>query len=398
MQSGRWKIFALWIGAVLPSVGGARGAELTGVITQVEQAEESVQLTGPGVATVPAAKPWQVVRAGVRFKIPAGARISVLCSTRRFVRIQGPASWSLNGKSCALGQPLELADYNLIVPRGGRLRVVPGSLTLELGTRGNEDDLLAPVVLSPRNTRLRTLRPTVSWIRVPAAVEYQVEWNGRGSTAFALRLDAEKVTCAVGWEGFDICSLPWPADRPDLPRGQAFFLKVSARQGIAGPWHEAREVKAETLALEETERLEARLRDLQALGLDGEARQLARAGLLAESLLLDEAAEIYRQILLSAPSAEMEVTLADTYLIRGLLRLADAHYRKALEGGDCAVRAAAAFGLGRIEYSLAHYPDASAHFRNAVELYTRVKLSAEATAARQALAAADARRPQRGPR
>jgi hypothetical protein len=398
MRAGKLKIVTLWMGTVLPIAAGVQAEELTGMITQVEQTGESVQLAGPGVDTVPAAKPWQVVRVGVHFKVPSGARLGVVCSTRSFVRIQGPASWSLSEKSCALGKPLQPADYGLIVPRGGRLRVVPGSLTLERGTRGDEDDLLAPVLLSPRNITLRTLRPPISWVRVPSAVEYQIEWNGGRSTAFSLRLEADKVKCAVGWEGLDICSLPWPADRPDLPPGHTFFLRVSVRQGIAAPWYGARAVKVETLEPDEARKLEARLRDLQDLGLDAEARELARAGLLAESRLLDEAAEIYRQVLASAPSAELEVTFADTYLARGLLRLADAHYRKALDGGDCAVRAAAAFGLGRIEYSLAHYAEASARFREAAEIYTHAKLSEESVAARQALTEADARAPLGGPR
>ena len=398
MQVGSLRFVILWMGAILPIAGCAHAEELTGVITQVEQAGESTLLTGPGVATVPAAKLWQVVRAGAQLKVPAGARIGVVCSTRSFVRIQGPQSWSLSKKSCALGKPLQQADYGLIVPRGGRLRVVPGSLTLELGTRGDEDDLLAPIVLSPRNVRLRRLRPAIYWVRVPSAIEYQIEWNGRGNTAFSVRLDAEKVTCAAGWERLDICSLPWPTDRPDLPRGQTFFLKVSARQGIAAPWNEAREVKVETLEPDENERLETRLWDLQGLGLDGEARELARAGLMAEDLLLDEAAESYRQALATTPSAELEVTLADTYLVRGLLQLADTHYRKALDGGGRAVQGAAIFGLGRIEYRLAHYPEASADFRKAAEIYTHIRLSEEAGAARKALAKADARTPRRGQR
>src|SRR5215217_4060965 len=200
--------------------GKAQAGDLTGVITQTEQAGESIQLSGPGTNTVSLARPWQVVRAGVQFRIPKGARVGIVCSTRSFVRIAGPASWSLDKKSCVLGKPLKPADYALIVPQGGRLKVVQGSLALEQKTRAEEEDPLAPIVLSPRNTSLRTLRPSIAWVRIPTAAEYQIDWSGGGNNAFTLNIDKEDVTCAVGWEGLEICSIPWPADRPDLPPGQ----------------------------------------------------------------------------------------------------------------------------------------------------------------------------------
>jgi hypothetical protein len=385
-------IILMHLASLFPGI--VRAGDLRGLVTQVEEAGESIQLSGPGADANPLAKPWQVVRQGTRFTIPKGARVGVVCSTRSFVRIEGPASWSLNEKTCALGKPLTPAAYTLIVPQGGRLKVVHGALGLEQEVRGDDEDVLAPLVLGPRNTASRTLHPSIAWLRVPAAVEYQIEWSGRGDSPFTLRLDVKNVLCAAGWEGLDICSLPWPAGHSDLAPGQTYFLKISARDGIVAQWHESRAVEIRILRTEELGTLEARLRDLDGLDLGKTAHEAASAGLLAETGLVAESAERYRRVLAWAPSAELEVTLSDVYLKMGLFRLAESHYKKALDSGDCGVRAATAFGLGRIEYSLANYSEASIRFREAVKIYAQTGLSEEEAAARKAAAKAEDRIPK----
>lgn len=379
-------------GLLAPASAGA--GSLTAVVTQVEKGGESVQLQEAASRSILPPKPWQVVRAGARFVVPKGAHLGIVCSTEYFVRIEGPASWELDEKACARGRHLARVDYELIVPQGGRLRVVPGLLGLTQEMRGNEDDLLAPTILSPRNTALRTPRPAISWVRVPSAVEYQIEWSGRGQASFQLRVDAEDAHCAAGWESQEICSIPWPADRPDLPPGQTFFLKMAARDGIVAPWHESLAVEIHTLEEGETAKLEARLHDLEGLGLSGTALETARAGLLAQNRLLADAAEALRKLMASSPAAELEVTLADTYLRMGLLRLAASHYTKVASNESPTVRAAAAFGVGQIEYSRNLYAEARVHFLEAERLYAGEGLTEEKNAAQRAAAKAEERIPK----
>jgi tetratricopeptide (TPR) repeat protein len=391
MTHGTVRAMALLLASGLPGSGSAGAASLTAVITQVEQAGDSAQLREPADRSILLPRPWQVIPAGARLTVPVGAHMGIACSTRHFVRIEGPASWTLDAKACSLGQLLALADYELIVPRGGRLRVIPGLLGLEQEMRGDDEDLLAPTILSPRNTALRTLRPAIEWIRIPSAVEYRIEWNGRGQDTFELRLDAKTTQCAAGWEGLEICSLPWPTDRPGLSPGQTFFLKISARDGIVAPWHEAPTVEVRTLEAGDVAKVEARLRDLQSLSLDGATPETAKAGVLAEEKLFADAAEIYRRLVASSPAGELEVTLADTYLQMGLLRLADRHYAQAATKESPAVRAAAAFGRGRIEYSRARYSEARARFREAEEMYAHEGLQEEKDFAHRAAAKAEER-------
>lgn len=379
-------------GLLGPALAGA--GSLTAVVTQIEEGGETVQLQETASRSLLPPKPWHVVRAGARFVVPKGARLGIVCSTEFFVRIEGPASWELDEKACSHGRHLARVDYELIVPQGGRLRVVPGLLGLAQEMRGNEDDLLAPTILSPRNTALRTPRPSISWVRVPSAVEYRIEWSGRGQASFQLRLDAEDAHCAAGWEGLEICSIPWPADRPDLSPGQTFFLKMAARDGIVAPWHESPAVEIHTLEVGKAAKLEARFHDLEGLGLSGTALETARAGLLAQNQLLADAAEAYRKLVASSPAAELEVTLADSYLRMGLLHLAASQYSKVATNESPTVRAATAFGLGQIEYGRNRYAKAKAHFLEAERLYAREGLKEEAAAAHKGATKVEARIPR----
>ncbi|HEV7507891.1 MAG TPA: hypothetical protein VGS07_23610 [Thermoanaerobaculia bacterium] len=378
----------LLLSLIFVADGVAGSTELTGVLTQVDG---TVQLAGLGVNDLPVASLWQVIHAKVTVRVPEGGAVGVVCSNRHFVRLQGPASWSLTEKSCLAGRELTPGEYALVVPQAGRFKVVSGLLTLEREIRvAAGDDSLAPLLLSPRNTVLRSPRPSVSWLRLPAAAEYRVEWSGRRS-AYDTRLVAGDVVCAADRGGADVCSLPWPSDRPDLAPDETFFLRIAARGGTVEPWHWTDPVEVRTPRVSAAATLEGRLRDLESLGLEGPALEMARAGLLAQGELYADAAEAYRQALAAAPTPELHATLGDVYLAMGLLQFAEPRYREAARDGGPSVQAAAAFGLGRIEYARARYREAAMDFRQARELFAGQNLGEEETAARQAAERATAR-------
>jgi len=368
----------------------ASAAELTAILTQVEG---TVQLAGPGVSDLPLATLWQTIRAGVAVHVPAGGSAGIVCSSRRFVRLHGPASWSLTEPGCAGGKELTPGEYALVAPQGGRFRVISGLLTLEREVRaGQGEDPLTPEVLAPRNTALRVLRPAVSWTRVPSAVEYRVAWNGR-QVGYDKRLAAGEVSCAATTAGYEACELPWPADRPALAQGEIYFLEIGSRGGGVEPWHSSPPVEVRTLGAAALAALGERLRRVASLGLEGPGLEVARAGVLAGAGLLAEAAEIVRQVLAITPTGALRVTLADIDFAAGLFRLAEPLYRETLDSGPQAVRAAAAFGLGRIEYARERFREAASDFRLACQLYAQEHLDEERAAACQAAAGAAARLP-----
>jgi len=363
---------------------------LTGVISQVSGV---VRVSGPGVGPVPLATPWQIIQAGVTVTLPEGAAVGIVCSNRHFIRLQGPASWLLSERNCAAGKELTPAVYAVLAPHAGRFKVIRGLLVLEREMRGAADPR-APVILAPRNTVLRVPRPTVVWTRVPSAAEYLVEWNGRGAETSSTRLPAAGLSCAAAAEGTDACSLPWPAERPDLPPGGIFFLTIAVRKELVEPWHYSTEVKVQTLDLAAAGTLEGHLRDLESLGLEGAQHEAARAGLLAEAGVYSDAAEAYRRALALAPTPELRITLADIDSKIGFLRSAELLYLQAIAESDAAGQAAATFGLGRISYSRRRFREAAAQFNRARELYAGLKLKEEEVAAHEAEAEAEKRVPE----
>jgi tetratricopeptide (TPR) repeat protein len=360
-----------------PSSGIAQEADLTGLIAQVDPSGGRVELKGPGVGTVPVATLGQVVRSGVEFEIPKGIKIGVICSIRRFLSIEGPASWSLSREECLRGKMLPLSAYSLMVPRGGRLGVVPDVFVLEEKTRGDEKDRLAPIIVGPRSTVLREPRPYIFWLQIPSAVEYKIDWAAHGQNAFVLRLDAKAVLCRLGWEGLDICYVSWPAEQAGLAPGQKFSFRISARDTIKGPWHESASAEVRTMSRGESASVDDLLRDLEHMPLKGAMLEAAEAGLLAEEGLLADAAEKYRGLVESDLTGELEVTLADAYLRMGVLQLAEIHYKKAAEAPKPVVHAASVFGLGRIDFSRDRYAQAAANFREAEAIYGREGLEDE---------------------
>jgi hypothetical protein len=372
---------SLLLGLRSAAFGAESSAGLTAILTRVDG---TVQLAGPGVGRALLARLWQVVPAGVTVRVPEGGAAGIVCSNYRFVRLRGPESWSLTDQSCATGKELTPGEYALVAPQAGRFKVVRGLLTLERELRRVDGgDPLTPLVLSPRETTVQSPHPTVSWSRVPSAVEYRVKWNGKRSGNYDTVLKADDIACAPEPGGVEACAQPWPPDRPDLPPEETFTLWIAARGGT-DPWHWTDSVEVRTQRLSAASALEDRLQGIEKLGLEGSSLQAARAGLFAGEELFADAAEAYRRALALAPSPELRVTLADVYLVVGLHPLAETLYHEALAEGAPAVRAAATFGLGRLEYSRLHYLEAAAAFRQAREGYAGMNLGEEEAAARQA--------------
>jgi tetratricopeptide (TPR) repeat protein len=299
----------------------------------------------------------------------------------------------LTAAACEAGVALTAGEYALVAPEAGRFKVVSGLLTLEREIRtGTENDPLVPQLISPRSTTLRSPRPTISWLRVSDAIEYRVELSGR-SAVYDTQLKAEELVCARDADGANLCTLRWPADRQDLGSDETFFLRIAARGRLVAPWHWTEPVKVRTQAKGEATDLEKRLQDPGGFGLEGSARDLAQAGLLAQAELYMDAIDAYRRAFAAAPSPELSATLGDLYLTVGLLTLAEPRYREAARNGGPAVEAAAMFGLGRIEYARTNYREAAKDFQKAHELYEKRGLGEEEVAARQAAEKAAARAP-----
>lgn len=366
----------------LPLVALTPPPELTARVTQIDG---TIGIAGSGVRNQPVANLWQVVRPGVTLRVPAAGFAGLVCSDRHFVRLKGPTAWTLTAKACASGRLLSEAQYALVAPRAGRFNVVAGLLVIDRELRfARGDNPLAPVTFSPRESLLRSFRPAVSWLQVEGAEAYLVEWQNEGLEDRRYRIPAAEASCRHEPDGLELCTFPFPADATDLAPGTKFTLTVSARDRTSRTWFADAPVDVTTPTLKDAAQIEAELAELKTLGFERAALSTSEGGLLASRGLFSDAANAYRQARASDHSLELGITLADLYLVTGLDFLAEPLYREALSAEPSTVRAAAAFGLGRIAYERQRFPEAAAFFEQARKGYAELGLCDEAEAADRA--------------
>ncbi len=390
-----WKAVAFMI--ALAAGGSSQRSELTAVFTQVQGNVMVAEATSPirGQSEVPPrhAQFLQVVKSGDRLTLSSGSGAVLLCSSDLRVELTGGNELRLTDELCRKGKRLTPGTYLRLAPAAGRMRSLAGALDLEGESRGgDEEDFAVPIVLSPRNTKIRDARPTLLWTQVSEATEYEIELNG--PKTFRLSLDASEVVCTETWGDSKVCSLPYPTQAPDLPPGTLSFLSVRTRRGLASPLREeAKPSRIERLSPDKAEDIRIKLEQLEDLPLDEAARQLLEADLYARQGLYAEAIPAYRKVLVVRDIPEVRVTLGDVLLEVGLLRMAARTYQEALDGNPgTAVQAAAEFGLGRVEYTRMSFEHAECHFRKARELYASLGLKEEAAAAKRGAGAANAKR------
>ena len=159
--------------------------ELTAVLTQIEG---QVTLSSPSRAefrSIRRAAQRQVLRRGEVVHVPAGAQVTLICSTERLVSLTGPRDWVLDATACGQGLPLPESSYRNLTSYAGRILPRNGALLLELETR-NVEMGLGPILLSPRDTAVMDAYPRLVWTRVPDAVEYEIELRGPVETSIRL--------------------------------------------------------------------------------------------------------------------------------------------------------------------------------------------------------------------
>lgn len=326
-------ILPVLLGACFPAGGTAAWAAETPALTAlVVRTAGTVTGEAPAGGLVPLAR-YRVVPGDLELSVPAGGRLELLCSSDRAVHLDGPVSGHPVAAACEAGHPLLPGTYRATTTAGRTLAVEHSAATrrrvLQLKSRGSEeDDPRVPILLAPRETAVRRARPDIRWTRVPGAREYVVELVG--SEPWTVRLEAEDVPCAPQEHPpatLDVCTVPWPAEAPELPPGEAVYLAVGARTGIVTPLRSAAPRRVRLLpadAIREVDATRDALRGLELPpgGIGGPAGgELAEALLLARAGLRGEAAEVVRSALAARPSA-------DAFLLQGALQL-DAHLPRA---------------------------------------------------------------------
>jgi hypothetical protein len=337
----------------------------------------------PGLASLPRqaggqARPFQPLRPGANLHLASNANVTVVCYNDRSFRATGPTTVSVTDRRCRTGTPLRSGSASSVRPDDGRVAVYGGSLIWVEPPRENEADYgRIPIILSPRNTGLLELEPTLQWVAVGGAVEYVISLSG--PTPFEdITLDADDLSCVDDARTAPnrMCSLPWPVSTWTLDRGQTYFLTVSACTGVAAPLRPSEKSRLQTLASDEATQVQGVATDIQGLDLDPVTQDVLLAGLHVEHGLYDRAIRAYERALDVQPAPVLYVTLGDIYREIELHHLAFNAYQNALDllaqVEDEAVRAAAEFGIGQVYYARSNYVEAEEHCAVAVELYQQL--------------------------
>ncbi len=359
--------------------------DLTAVLAQMEGDVTVVSKGRSEFGSVRRAAQRQILRKGEGLRLPAGAQVTVICSTETLVSLTGPKDWALDASACARGVPVPESSYRNLTSYAGRILPRNGIQLLELEPRNT--DGLTPVLLSPRESAVLEASPRFVWTQVPAAVEYEIEI--RGAVETSIKLAAGALDCGPGsgpWRDLVVCA--WePSDRwPPLEPGKPVALKLGSRQSLNGPLHQAREaLTLHLLSPSEQSRAQESLSQISKLSLDETSRLLLAAGTYVQHKLYVEAIDSFDRALMGQELSEARLALGDIYLTLGLTSLADREYLQVLAGApDSPAQAGAVLGRGYVAYLLKRYRDARAHFEHAFEIYSKLGLAEEAAAARAA--------------
>jgi tetratricopeptide (TPR) repeat protein len=374
---------------LLASQGAAqKPADLTAVLTQIEGQVTLSSESRAEFRSVRRAAQRQVIRRGEVVHVPAGAQVTLICSTEMLMSLTGPRDWVLDATACGRGLSLPKSSYRNLASYAGRILSKSGALLLELESRYVEVGL-GPILLSPRNTAVMDAHPRLAWTQVPDAIEYEIKLRGPVETS--IRLTADDFHCGHGsgpWHDLNVCSwMPsakWPALEPD----KAVSLEFSSRQASTASFRQLREVyQIHLLSVNDRRSVQEGLSQIATLPVDKASRLLLTAGAYVQGGLYADAITTYDKALKTQEMPDARVTLGDLYLTIGLIALADREYRQVLTGTpDPATQAAAELGLGQVAYFRKRFSDAQAHFERARALYTTLGLLAEAEEARGAAA------------
>ncbi len=233
-------------------------------------------------------------------------------------------------------------------------------------TRGPDTDTGAfPVVISPRKTMMRTLRPTIRWSPVVGAKE-TITYN------VTLYADAMKVI----WSR-DVASetrLAYPDKEPSLRPGQTYKVVVRS-EGSSSRQEHTPGLGFTTLTADQAQRLadeEARIKRLELP--DAQTRFLI-ANLYAARELYSEAIEQMEDMFTAMKESVVVSALGDLYATIGLNREAERKYLTALSlisARDFDGQGLIERNLARVYENLGIIEQAVTRLREAIRTYRRL--------------------------
>ena len=275
-----------------------------------------------GVAPVNAAE-GMLIRRGYLLTLAATARATVICGDgKKWELAPGP-----QGCPCTKPCTPEICGINYDGSTIG-------------ATRGPDTDTgLFPVVISPRKTMLRNLRPTIRWTPIANKKEritYKVTLYGEGMKVIWTRDVASETRLA------------YPDKEPPLMPGQTYKVVVTADDTSSLQDHSP-DLGFTTLTAGEAQALADKELDKKRLGLPETQTRFLVLNLYAARELYSEAIEQLENLYVTMKEAAVAKMIGDLYATISLDREAEKKYLEALS-----LTSARDFeGLGMIQKNLA---------------------------------------------
>jgi hypothetical protein len=233
-------------------------------------------------------------------------------------------------------------------------------------TRGPDTDAgLFPVVISPRKTLLRNLRPTIRWAPIAGAKE---------STAYNVTLYGDGMKVIWTKEAASGTRLTYPEKEPSLTPGQTYKVVVTA-EGLSSQQDHSPGLGFTTLTADQTRALADEEIKRKQLALPETQTRFLVSSVFAARELYSEAIEQLQDLQTTMKEPAVARMLGDLYATIGLNREAEKRYLETLSltpEDDLDGLGATEQNLAQVYENLGIYDRAIARLRKARKAYQRL--------------------------
>jgi hypothetical protein len=233
-------------------------------------------------------------------------------------------------------------------------------------TRGPDTDAgLFPVVISPRKTMLRNLRPTIRWLPITGAKE---------STTYDVTLYGDGMKVIWSKEVVSETTLTYPDKEPSLTPGQTYKVVVTSG-GLSSQQDHSPGLGFTTLTADQARALADEEIKRKQLGLPETQTRFLVSNLFAARELYSEAIEQLQDLYETMKEPAVARMLGDLYATIGLSREAEKNYLEALSltpANDLDERGLTEKNLAQVYENLGIYDRAIARLREAIKAYRRL--------------------------
>ncbi len=279
------------------------------------------------------------LRNGDLLRVEGGGLATVACADLTLARAAGGVS----SVPCKVSKPLLTYRDSLIVP-----------------TRA-DPPIGAPIILSPRKTKVLTAQPTLRWMAAGSTNIYDVSIRG-GNLSWTTRVNGAT-------------EIVYPADAPALQPGASYKLVVTT-SGRSSDEETEPGLGFTMLKADEAQAVLAALERIRSLGLAEPAQNLLIANLYASQGLHAEAIAVLQRLTVAASEPALMRTLGDLYLKVSLIRQAENAYLAAAQlserVGDIEGMAASHNTLGLVYETLGNRAEAIAQTSQAIAAYQKL--------------------------